>query len=260
MQEWSIQDLARAAGVTSRTLRHYGDRGLLEPSRIGSNGYRYYDADSLLRLQRILLLRDLGLGLTAIAGVLAGRQDAASALETHLDLLERERERLGRQIDAVRTTLYRTEKGEPLMAEEMFDGFEHTQYKDEVEQRWGTKAYADGNRWWTSMDDAQRRDWKADVARLSQDWIAAAESGVAPDSAHAQDLARRHVQWLSSVPGTPAWSGHSTGSTPGHSRAPVREYVLGLADMYVDDERFAANYGGRAGAEFVRDALRTYMK
>ncbi|MGH9217613.1 MAG: MerR family transcriptional regulator, partial [Acidimicrobiales bacterium] len=65
--EWSIQDLARAAGTTSRTLRHYGEVGLLEPSRVGSNGYRYYDQDSLVRLQRILLLRDLGLGLPAIA-------------------------------------------------------------------------------------------------------------------------------------------------------------------------------------------------
>lgn len=41
--EWSIQDLARIAGTTSRTLRHYGHRGLLEPSRVGRNGYRYYD-------------------------------------------------------------------------------------------------------------------------------------------------------------------------------------------------------------------------
>jgi len=45
--EWSIQDIARAAGTTSRTLRHYGQLGLLAPSRTGSNGYRYYDQDAL---------------------------------------------------------------------------------------------------------------------------------------------------------------------------------------------------------------------
>lgn len=70
--EWSIQELARSAGTTSRTLRHYGELGLLEPSRVGSNGYRYYDQTSLLRLQRILLLRELGLSLSAIAEVLDG--------------------------------------------------------------------------------------------------------------------------------------------------------------------------------------------
>ena len=41
--DWSIQEVARLAGATSRTLRHYGDVGLLPASRIGANGYRYYD-------------------------------------------------------------------------------------------------------------------------------------------------------------------------------------------------------------------------
>lgn len=57
--EWSIQEIARTAGTTSRTLRHYGQLGLLPPSRVGRNGYRYYDQHSLVRLQRILLLREL---------------------------------------------------------------------------------------------------------------------------------------------------------------------------------------------------------
>lgn len=61
-QEWSIEELAKAAGTTSRTLRHYGQTGLLTPSRTGANGMRYYDAGALVRLQRILLLRELGLG------------------------------------------------------------------------------------------------------------------------------------------------------------------------------------------------------
>ena len=54
--DWSISDVARHAGTTSRTLRHYGDVGLLQPSRVGVNGYRYYDEGALVRLQRILLL------------------------------------------------------------------------------------------------------------------------------------------------------------------------------------------------------------
>lgn len=249
MNEWSIQDLARVAGLTSRTLRHYGDRGLLEPSRIGANGYRYYDEDALVRLQRILLLRDLGLGLAAIADVLDGQRDTVAALRTHLDLLERERDRLGRQIASVRTTLHKTQNGEPLMANDVFDGFDHTEHREEVERRWGKEAYARGDRWWTSMSEGERGDWRARTARLGADWTAAAASGVAPDSPEARDLARRHVEWLSSVPGTPGAGGE-----------PVREYVLGLADMYVEDERFAANYGGRAGAEFVRNALRAYLR
>ena len=68
--DWSIQEIARLAGTTSRTLRHYDDIGLLPPTRIAHNGYRHYDAPALVRLQRILLLRELGLGLPQIAEVL----------------------------------------------------------------------------------------------------------------------------------------------------------------------------------------------
>ena len=93
LSEWSIQDLAKASGTTSRTLRHYDEIGLLPPTRIGSNGYRYYDEGSLLRLQRILLLRELGLGLPMIGDVLRGQQDTVSALSIHLQFLEEERKR-----------------------------------------------------------------------------------------------------------------------------------------------------------------------
>ena len=101
------------------------------------------------------------------------------------------------------------------MAENMFDGFDHTQYKDEVEQRWGKDAYARSDAWWRGMDAAEKAAWKARVEALGRDWIAAAESGVAPDSDEAQDLARRHVEWLTGIPGTPA-------AAPGRRREGVR--------------------------------------
>jgi DNA-binding transcriptional MerR regulator len=246
--DWSIQDIARLAGTTSRTLRHYGDVGLLEPSRIGSNGYRYYDEHALARLQRILMLRDLGLGIPAIAEVLAGQRDNAHALLGHLHWLQQEKERLDRQIASVETTILKMEGGEQLMAEEMFDGFDHTQYKDEVEERWGKKAYADSDRWWRSMSADEKKAWQKRVSDLGADWIAAARSGVAPDSDEAQALAKRHADWLGGIPGTP---GGGTG-------APAKEYFIGLGEMYVADDRFAVNYGGTEGASFVRDAMRIY--
>ncbi len=153
--EWSIQQIAKLAGTTSRTLRHYGELGLLPPSRVGGNGYRFYDTVALVRLQRILLLRELGLGLAQIGEVLARETDERRALEAHLAWLRREQERLVRQIASVQATIAAGEGGE-LMAEDMFDGFDHTQYKDEVEQRWGAKAYRDGDRWWRGMSDTAK--------------------------------------------------------------------------------------------------------
>lgn len=248
--EWSIQQIARFAGTTSRTLRHYDELGIVPPSRIGSNGYRYYDEHALVRLQRVLLLRELGLGLPQIADVLARKYDEASALTTHLTLLRQEQDRLARKIAAVEHTITALQGGEELMAETMFDGFDHTEYKDEVEQRWGKDAYARSDAWWRGMNDEEREDWTARVEQLGRDWMAAAAApDITPDSSAAQELARRHIAWLRSVPGTPA-------AEPGDLAA----YVRGLAEMYVADERFAANYGGVEGASFVRDALLAHIE
>lgn len=248
--DWSIQEIAKIAGTTSRTLRHYDDIGLLRPSRTGHNGYRYYDSGALVQLQRILLLRQLGLGLPVISEVLRHETDAVKALGGHLEWLQQEQERLARQAASVRQTLESLKGDGELVAEKMFDGFDHTQYKDEVEERWGKDAYAQGDAWWRGMSIEEKKAWKQASEQLGSDWVRAAESGVAAESVEAQELARRHVQWLSAVPGTPA-------SAPGGDK---KGYVTGLGEMYVADPRFAANYGGKAGAGFVRDALRIYAQ
>ena len=224
MNEWSIQEVARLAGTTSRTLRHYDAIGLLTPARIGTGGYRYYDSAALVRLQRILLLRELGLGLPQIAEVLERPASVDDALAQHLAWLRGEQQRLDRQIASVEATLHAHEKGEEPMAEQMFDGFDHTAHKDEVIERWGEQAYADSDRWWQSLDGLEKDDWKTQTAALGA------------------------VAWLRGIPGTPA-------ATPGGD---VAGYVRGLGELYVADPRFAANYGGQAGAEFVRAALAAY--
>jgi DNA-binding transcriptional MerR regulator len=80
---WSIQQVARLSGVTARTLRYYDEIGLLRPARVGANGYRYYDREQLLRLQQILLLRELGLDLTTIRGVADAEHDPVETLRHH---------------------------------------------------------------------------------------------------------------------------------------------------------------------------------
>lgn len=247
--ERSIQEVARLAGVSSRTLRHYDAVGLLPPSSTGAGGLRYYDRDDIVRLQRILLLRDLGLSLRAIAQVVTEHDDAARALRGHLDQLRADRRRLDRQIASVQRTLTALDNGEELMAEDMLDGFDHTQYREEVEERWGRDAYASGDQWWKSLGTEGQQEWKDRLNDLNEAWQAAAADRVDPGSERAQALAARHADWLSGIPGTPK-------DDDGRAAA---EYLLGLGEMYVADERFAANYGGTRGATLVRDALRAYV-
>jgi len=241
--EWSIHDVARLAGTTSRTLRHYGAVGLLPASRVGANGYRYYDERALVRLQRILMLRQLGLGLPAIGTLLDRETDDAAALSDHLLRLRQEQDRLSRQIRAVEHTIRTLTESATLMPENMFDGFDHTQYREEVEEKWGRDAYEKGDRWWRGLTDADKAGFQQQHADIVRDYAAAREQGLPPGSAEVQAIAVRHRDWIAT-----GWQG----------RRPTDEQLAGLGDMYVADERFGQNYGGQEGAAYVRDALRAF--
>jgi len=252
--DYSIQEIARVANTTSRTLRYYDEVGLVPPSRVGENGYRYYDRQALVRLQRVLMLRELGLGIPAIAEMLADLTSDVTALESHLVWLELEQKRIARQMASVQKTIEELKGGERIMAHDMphamFDGFDHTVYQDEVEEKWGKEAYAKGDSWWRDKTDAEKAEWKAALAALQSDWAEAAARGADPAGDEAQALAQRQFDNLAGIPGTP---GYSAGG-------PTKAYFIGLGEMYVEDARFAENYGGADNAAFVRDAMRVYAE
>lgn len=104
-RRWSIGELARACGLTVRTLRHYDETGLLRASERTGSGHRRYTEPDLRRLYRIRALRGLGLSLEEIAGVLA---DSVDDLATMRDLLAtqlRDLERHAEQIQQVKSQL-----------------------------------------------------------------------------------------------------------------------------------------------------------
>lgn len=237
-REWTIHEVATATGTTSRTLRHYDDVGLLTPSRTGANGYRYYDGAGLRRLQRILLLRELGLGLAAIADVLEARVDEVAALRTHLALLEEEAARISRLATSVRTTLA---KGAEIEVSEMFDGFngfDAGRYEGEVVERWGRLAHDDAGRTWSGLGEQGRADHQREHQAIAAGLAAAAATGEDPGSSAVQDLVRRHHAWVSVF-----WT-------------PDAAAYRGLVRMYVEDERFRATYdaAGPGTAEFLARA------
>jgi DNA-binding transcriptional MerR regulator len=68
---FKIGDFSKLSQVSVKTLRYYDEIGLLRPSEIDRfTGYRYYTASQLSRLNRILLLKDLGLSLDQIGRLL----------------------------------------------------------------------------------------------------------------------------------------------------------------------------------------------
>ncbi|MFD7606414.1 MerR family transcriptional regulator [Streptomyces mirabilis] len=84
----TIGELARATGLTVRTIRYWSDEGALPPVARSSGGYRLYDAGSVARLELIRTLRELGLGLDAVRKVLAGETTVAEVAAAHVTALD----------------------------------------------------------------------------------------------------------------------------------------------------------------------------
>ena len=159
---WSIHQVSRMSGVSARTLRYYGEIGLLRPASVGANGYRYYGRDEVLRLQQILVLRELGLDLTRIAQVIDGEHDRVEALRQHHRRLLDERSRIDRLARTIATTILRLERGDPMNAEEMFDGFRFT-----PETLADLKAAYGTNRYYEEIEE-KTRDWTPEDFRAAE--------------------------------------------------------------------------------------------
>jgi DNA-binding transcriptional MerR regulator len=104
--EYTIQKLAKLAGVSTRTLRYYDELGLLSPARISSNGYRIYGQKEINCLQQILFYREIGVSLEEIRNILESKDfDRLSALQSHLTALVARQKQLGLLISNVEKTI-----------------------------------------------------------------------------------------------------------------------------------------------------------
>ncbi|MBP1326508.1 DNA-binding transcriptional MerR regulator [Leucobacter exalbidus] len=241
--EWPIKDVARATGPTSRALRHYEKIGLLLPSRVASNGYRFYGEPELSRLYRILSLRALDLPLASIQVALADESTLERAIADHLALLEARQVATAQQIAAVQLTLDTLQKGRTMSIEEIFAGFDHGQYEGEVRERWGDSAWEASAKRRDNMGAEQQRDDDQRSLDVNAALRSAAESGDDPAGAPFQALVAHHHRWV-----TEYWGG----------RAPNLEEYTGLAELYVADARFAATYGGQPNAEVINGAMKIW--
>jgi DNA-binding transcriptional MerR regulator len=241
---WSIAEVARASGVTSRTLRHYHAIGLLAPARTAPNGRRYYEQEQLLQLQQILLLRDLGLRLEVVAEVLAHRSssDTIQVLAKHKEWLLREQLRLDQLVRTVDRTIESLRKGGEMAPDKVFEGFLHNPYEAEARERWGDEAVdasAERMRGWTEADAEKAR---TGYPRVHEGLAALKAEGADVSDASVQDMIQLHydVTCLFWTPNQAAYKG--------------------LGQLYVDDERFrqAIGNGNDALVEYMRDAMTVF--
>lgn len=244
---WTIGEIARVSGVTSRTLRHYDAIGLLVPSGTAAGGRRVYDRDGLLRLQQILLLRELGVDLSTIARALAEDGDQPARLRLlrhHLERLLQERDRLDRLASTVRRTIHHLEKGRTMSADEIFDGFDHAEHEPEARERWGDAAVDRGNAAWKRLGTAGQAEFVAESRAIIAGLAEAMAAGEDPGAEAPQALVARHHAQVSTF-----W-------------APDAESFAALGRMYVEDARYTTTYDSVAPglAAYVRDAMAAYAQ
>ncbi|WP_033543059.1 MerR family transcriptional regulator [Planococcus sp. CAU13] len=120
---YKVQEVATIAGVSVRTLHHYDSIGLMKPSNIGSNRYRYYNDDDLKLLQHILFFKELGFSLKKIQELVAEGFDATYALTQHAELLRKKKERIEKLIENAERTQLEYAGVQKLSNEERFAAF-----------------------------------------------------------------------------------------------------------------------------------------
>ncbi|KIS26910.1 MerR family transcriptional regulator [Arthrobacter sp. SPG23] len=241
-RSWSIAEVARLSNVSSRTLRHYHHLGILDPAYTGQNGYRYYGRQQLLRLQRILLLRELGLGLEAIAEVLAGQTSQLEALAVHRDWLLAERDRLGRMAATVEGTMTALRQGDTMSAEDIFKDFDDNPYEEEARQRWGDQAVEASKARHAAMSGAAKKALMQEAQDINEELARCFDAGLTADAPEVQAAVDRHYRWVCT-----SWT-------------PDAQSYVGLGRMYVDDPRFTAFYDkNRAGlAPYLFEGIKAY--
>lgn len=251
--EYTIRELSRLSGATTRALRWYDKIGLLKPSGRTEGGYRLYGPAEVDRLQDILYYRALGVELAQIRGCLDDPSfDRLSTLRGHLAALEGERDRLQRLIDSVRETIRTQERDEMMSDEKKFEAFKRQALEEysrtyEAESR---KTYGDSEvdqmlSRFKGASQERYAQWERLGAEILEKLSAAVAAGADPAGPEGEEITELHRRWLTVM---------------GDKHDAQRH--RGIAELYVLDERFTAYYDReRPGcAQFLRDAVLHWAK
>lgn len=252
---YTVKELGALAGVSVRTLHHYHTIGLLRPDHVGTNGYRYYGREELLRLQEILVLRELDLSLTLIAQVLdADDRDRVARLAAHRDRLVSEAARRRRLIDTLDQTIEHLKGRRAMTDEELYDGLSPERQANY--EAWLTERYGDDMP--MRIDAARRKmivnpngkvglgpEAVAELARIESALVVAFETGVDPRAPDLAPILEDHRAWVANRWGWPCDA----------------DAYTGLAELYLAHPDFVARFEALAPgfSVFLTDAMKSHM-
>ncbi len=242
---YTVRQLARLAGVTVRTLHHYDQIGLLRPSARSAAGYRLYGEADLLRLQQIMLFKELDVPLEQIREILDDRQfDLVQALRSHRHTLQARAARLETLLHTIDKTIATLTEDTPMLTvEELYEGFSQEdaeRYRREARANWGAEMVEATERRARKLSKAQ---WQAVGQQGEQaTQLLASLMDRSPDDPAVQAAIAQHHAWIENFYAAPA------------------ELYRGLGQMYAEHPEFRAFYEKyRPGlADFMQSAMAHY--
>lgn len=238
---WSINEVSRMSGVSSRALRYYQEIGLLEPESTELSGRRLYGQLELLKLQEILVLRELDLPLESIRELLDGEADRESALRRHIESLNEEKDRIERLILTVQRTI---EKGTTMTPEEIFEGIRNDPFEPEARRMWGDEAIEESKDRLASLTPEKIERLRSGFDRVHSRIAELHASRVPIEDPRVLDAIREHFEIVSL-----AW-------------VPDARSYAALGRIYVSDERFRENIGNGNDemVSYLADAMAVFAE
>lgn len=220
---YRVGELARGAGLTVRTLHHWEEVGLLEPSGRTGAGHRIYGPEAVARLQKIRSLKAVGMGLDEIRQALDGDGPGLGRiLHAHRKRLQDQIRMLGEldsRLGKVLEVLENREdipEGELLTLMEMMTAVERHFTAEQLETL-AAREEALG----PDAISAAQSEWPLLIARVKEEM----ERGTDPSSPEVQALARRWKELVQAF----------SGGDP--------EIEASLERMYQGEPRLAASQG-----------------
>ncbi len=240
----TVSEAARISGVSVRTLHHYDSVGLLHPAMITEAGYRMYDDAALIRLQQILMYRELEFSLKDIKRILDSPDyDRTTALNQQIELLQLRRAHID---DLLKLASEMNENGGlNAMSFSAFDKTKLNEYSRQARDRWGgTDAYREFEQRDAERDDAARDDANAGLMRIFVDFGAIRNADPAGDAAQA--LAARLQAYITD-----------------RFYTCTKPILASLGMMYAAEGEMRDNIdraGGSGTAQFAADAIAAFCK
>jgi len=248
--EYTVQEMADLAGITSRTIRYYDEIDLLKPQKYNSSGYRVYGNKEVDKLQQILFFKEMGLDLDTIKKIMDNPDfNEIQALKKHYNNLIKKKKRLEVLINNVNKTIKNKERGLKMNDKDKFEGFKQKlineneeKYGNELREKYGDKIINKSNEKIKKMSEKDYEKVKKLEEKLF-DILKKAIKTKDPSGELGQKAADLHKQWLRFY-----WDSYS------------KKAHAGLAQMYVSDIRFKSYYDDKVSgsAEFLKDAILIY--